>query len=78
MGRCVLGEWAVRGGGLSGYFGEQGLPVGIHECLEKNHRGCVDYLSRQFVPKWDRPNCEGELATMHKASLMVEFVGVAV
>ncbi len=27
--RCVLKEWVVGGGGLDGYFGEQGLPVGI-------------------------------------------------
>ncbi len=62
---------------LGGYFGEQGLPVGIQECLERFRRGCVDYLSRQFVPKWDIPNCEGELATAHTTSLLVELVGVA-
>ncbi len=60
----------MRGGGLVGYFGEQGLPVGIH-------RGCVDYLSQQFVPKRDSPNDEGELATARTASLLVELVGVA-
>ncbi len=49
----MLREWAVEGGGLDGYFGEQGLPAGIQECLERFHRRCVDYLSRQFVPKWD-------------------------
>ncbi len=27
MGRCVLREWVVRGGGLDGYFEEQGVPV---------------------------------------------------
>ncbi len=70
VGRCVLREWVVRGGGLDGYFGEQGLPVGIQEC--------VDYLSRQFVPKWDSPNCEGELAAARTASLLAELVGVAV
>ncbi len=77
VGRCVLREWLVRGGGLNGYFGEQGLPVGIQECLERFQRGGVDYLSRQFVPKWDSPNCEGEFATAHTASLLVELVGVA-
>ncbi len=46
VGRCVLREWVVRGGGLDGHFGEQGLPVCIQECLERFHRGCVDYLSR--------------------------------
>ncbi len=35
MGRCVLREWVVGGGGLDGYFGEQGLPVGIQKCLER-------------------------------------------
>ncbi len=64
-------------GGLDVHFGEQGLPVGIQECLEIFHRGCVNYLSRQFVPKWDSPNCEGELATVRTASLLVELVGVA-
>ncbi len=29
VGRCVLREWVVGGGGLDGYFGKQGLPVGI-------------------------------------------------
>ncbi len=48
MGPCVLGEWVVEGGG---HFGEQRLPVGIQECLERLHRGCVDNLSRQFVPE---------------------------
>ncbi len=77
VGRCVLREWVKRGGGLDGYFGEQGLTVGIQECLERFHRGGVDYLSWLFVPKWDSPNCEGELATARTASLLVELVGVA-
>ncbi len=67
----------MRGGGLDGYSGEQGLPVGIQECLEGFHRGGGDYLSRQFVPKLDSPNCEGELATARTASLLVELLGVA-
>ncbi len=46
VGRCVLREWVVGGGALDGYFGEQGLPMGIQVCLERFHRGCVDYLSR--------------------------------
>ncbi len=61
------------GCGLGGYFREQGLPVGIQECLERFHQGCVDYLSRQFVPEWDSPNGEGELATARTASLLVEL-----
>ncbi len=29
MDRCVLRGWVVGGGGLDGYFGEQGLPVSV-------------------------------------------------
>ncbi len=77
VGGCVLREWVVEGGGSDGYFGEQGLPAGIQECLERFHQRCVDYLSRQFVPKWDCPNGEGELATARTASLLVELECVA-
>ncbi len=65
----------MGGGGLGAYFGEQGLPVGIQECLERFHRGCVHYLGRQFVPKWDSPNGEGELVTTRTTSLLMEFEG---
>ncbi len=37
------------------------------------HPGCVDYPNRQFVPKWDSPNGEGEVATACTASLLVEL-----
>ncbi len=67
----------VRGGGLDEYFGKQGLPVGIQEYLERFLRRCVDYLSQQFVPNWDSPNGEGELATARTASLLVELECVA-
>ncbi len=77
VGRCVLREWVVVGGGLDGYFGEQGLRVGIQECLERFHRRCVDYLSRQFVPKWESPNGGRELTTAGKTSLLVKLVGVS-
>ncbi len=73
----MLSEWVVGGGGLDGYFGEQGLPAGIQECLERFHRECVDYLNRQLVPKWDSPNGEGELATARTTSLLVELEYVA-
>ncbi len=73
----MLRDWVVKGGGLDGYFGEQGLPAGIQACLERFHRRCVDYLSRQIVAKWDYPNVEGELVTACTASLLVELVGVA-
>ncbi len=66
----------MGGSGLDEYFGEPGLPVGIQKCLERFHRGCVDYLSRQCVPKWDRPNGENELATAGATSLLVELVDV--
>ncbi len=66
----------MGGGGLDGYFGEQRLPVGIQECLERFRRGCVDYLSWQFDPKWDSPNGEGELATARTASLLVELLDI--
>ncbi len=46
VGRCVLREWVVSGGGLDGCFREHGEPVGVQECLERFHRGGVDYLSR--------------------------------
>ncbi len=67
----------MRGGGLNGCLGEQGLLVGVQECLERFHRGCVDYLSRLFVSKWDSPNFEGELARVRTASLLVKLVCVA-
>ncbi len=73
----MLREWVVGGDGLDGYFGEQGLPAGIQVCLERFHRRCVDYLSRRFGPKWDRPNGEGELVTARIASLLVELECVA-
>ncbi len=53
VGQCVLRKWAVEEGGLYGYFGEQGLSVGVQEWLEGFHRRCLDYLRRQFVLKWD-------------------------
>ncbi len=31
---CVQREWVVGGGGLYGYFREEGLPVGLRTCLE--------------------------------------------
>ncbi len=42
---CAEGM-VMGGGGLDGYYGEQRLPVGIKEYLERLHRGCVDYLRR--------------------------------
>ncbi len=45
--------------------------------FERFHKRCVDYLSRQFVPKWDSSNDEGKLATARTTSLLVELVGVA-
>ncbi len=67
----------MGGGGLYGCFGEQELPIGVQECIERFHRGFVDYLSRKFVPKWDSPNCEGEFATAGTTSLLVELTNMA-
>ncbi len=67
----------MGGGGLDGQLGEQGLPVGIQECLEKFRRECVEYLSWQFVQKWGSSNGGGKLATAGTTSLLVELVGVA-
>ncbi len=73
----MIREWVVGEDGLDRHFGEQGLSVCIQECLERFHRECVDYRSRQFVPKWDRLNGEGELATVGTTSPLVELVGMA-
>ncbi len=51
MGLCGLREWVVGGVELDGYFGEEGLPAGIQECLETFNRGGVDYLSWQCFSK---------------------------
>ncbi len=56
---------------------EGSLGCGIQELKEGFHRGCVDYLSRQFVSKWDSPNGESELATARTVSLLVELECVA-
>ncbi len=75
MGRCVLREMVVGGGGLYGYSGEQGLPVVVQECREGFHRGCVDCLSRQIVQKWGSPNGGNVLVTAGRTSLL-ELIGV--
>ncbi len=61
VGRCVLRESVARGGGLGGHWQWASRIEGLR-------RGCVDYLSRQFVPKWDSPNIESELATSFTAT----------
>ncbi len=45
-------------------------------CLEGFHRGCINYLSEQFVPKWDSRNGESVLATAGTRTLLVELIGV--
>ncbi len=70
VGQCVLRKWVVGGGRLYGYFGEQGPPVGVQECLEGFHLECAEYLSRQFVPKWNNPN-----GTFYSASASRDRVG---
>ncbi len=39
-------EMGCGGGGLYGCFREQGLPVGVQECLKKFYRRGVDTFSR--------------------------------
>ncbi len=77
MSQRVLREWVVEEGGLYGYFREQGLPFGVQKCHEGFHRRCVDYLNRQFVPKWDNLNGESALATADSTSLLVELIVMA-
>ncbi len=50
--------------------------MGVREYLEGFHRGCVDYLSRKFVPKRDRPNGESVLTKAGATFLLVELIGV--
>ncbi len=71
---CAEGMGCGRGR-VRGYFGEQGLPVGIQECLERFQEEAVAILTLQFVPKWDSPNGEGELMTARTTSLLMEFEG---
>ncbi len=72
----MLRDWVVGGGVLNWYFGEQGMSLGVQGCLETFHRGCVNYLSQQFVPKWDSPNGEIVLAMAGTRTLLVELIGV--
>ncbi len=44
--------------------------------LEGFHRGCVNYLSEQFVPKWDSRNGGSVLPTAGTTTLLVELIGV--
>ncbi len=76
VGQFVLGECVVGGGGLDRSFGEQGPPVGVQECLDGFHRRCVDYLSRQLVPKWESPIGERELTTAGAWNLLMELISV--
>ncbi len=46
----MLREWVVEGGGLGGYFGEQGLPVGIQECLDHFVSNIPYSSSQKSVP----------------------------
>ncbi len=54
---------------------------GNRDCQRASRSALKDFtddaFSRQFVPKWDCPNGEGELATARTASLLVELECVA-
>ncbi len=54
---------------------EQGLPIGVQECLEGFHQRCADHLSRYFIPKWANPNAESILPMAGTTSLLVELKG---
>ncbi len=71
MGQCVLREWV--GVGYMGTSGNMDCQWACRSVLAEFHRGCIDYFSRQCVPKWDSPNAESVLAT----SLLVKLIGVA-
>ncbi len=72
VGRCVVRVWVVGGGGLDGYFGEQGLPAGIQDVLEDFTEDALTISAGSLFQ-----NCEGDLATARTASLLVAHVGVA-
>ncbi len=48
--------------------------MAIQEGLEIFHRGCVEYLMRQFVPRCSSSISEGKLATARTTSLLVGHV----
>ncbi len=52
----MLRKWVVGGGGLDGYFGEQGLPAGIQECLERFSAGSLfqNGTARMVKANWRR------------------------
>ncbi len=58
----MLREWVVKGGGLDGYFGEQGLPVGVQSQLECFYGWSVHDLLLQLVPARVYSNAERMLS----------------
>ncbi len=63
----------MGGGSFYGHSWEQGQPVFVQVCLEGFHRRCIDYLDRQFIPKWDSMNAESVLAMTGIKSLSQRF-----
>ncbi len=52
VGRCVVRECVVGGGGLNGHFGEVGLPVGIQERLERLTEDALTISACRLLQNW--------------------------
>ncbi len=50
----MLREWVVRGGALDGYFGEQGLPVGIAVVVEASAPKAYPRVGGKDLEGWRR------------------------
>ncbi len=50
---------------------------GNRDCQRASRSALKDFTEDAFVPEWDSPNGEGELATARTASLLVELEWVA-
>ncbi len=68
----MLRELGVRGGGLNGYFGEQGLPAGTQKCLERIRCGALTFSGGGLFG-----NGTARFVKVLTTSLLMELVGVA-
>ncbi len=55
---------------------EMGPPVGVQKCFEEFTRRCIDYLGRQYIPKFNNTNAESVLTTVGITPLLVELIGM--
>ncbi len=67
--------WVVGGGGLYGYFREQGQPVGVQECPEWFNRWCGDYLSLHFFQNRTVRMLEGYWRRRVQHSSVIRYLG---